>query len=173
MAVIKNSRIVSLNGDVNEISALEVIVQMLELDAKDNKEPIHLYINSPGGSIIHGLAIYDTINNIDAPVYTYCYGLAASMGAFLLCCGEKGHRYALPNSRILIHQPLISGQARLARESKIREQADDMKQMRTKLESIIAKQCGKNLETVHKDCERDNWMSAKEAKEYGLIDQVL
>ena len=94
MAMIKNSRIVSLNGEVNEISALEVIVQMLELDAKDNKEPIHLYINSPGGSIIHGLAIYDTINNIDAPVYTYCYGLAASMGAFLLCCGEKGHRYA-------------------------------------------------------------------------------
>lgn len=173
MALIKNSRIVSLNGEVNEISALEVIVQLLELDAKDNKEPIHLYINSPGGSIIHGLAIYDTINNVEAPVYTYCYGLAASMGAFLLCCGEKGHRYALPNSRILIHQPLISGQARLATESKIREQADDMKQMRNKLESIIAEQCDKPLDIVHKDCERDNWMDAKEAKEYGLIDQVL
>jgi len=173
MALIKNSRIVSLNGEVNEISALEVIVQLLELDAKDNKEPIHLYINSPGGSIIHGLAIYDTINNVEAPVYTYCYGLAASMGAFLLCCGAKGHRYALPNSRILIHQPLISGQARLATESKIREQADDMKQMRNKLESIIAEQCDKPLDIVHKDCERDNWMDAKEAKEYGLIDQVL
>ena len=173
MAAIKNSRIVSLNGDVNELSALEVIIQMLELDAKDNKEPIHLYINSPGGSIIHGLAIYDTINNIDAPVYTYCYGLAASMGAFLLCCGEKGHRYALPNSRILIHQPLISGQARLATESKIREQADDMKKVRDKLEKIIAEKSGKDVSIVHKDCERDNWMSAKEAKEYGLIDQVL
>lgn len=173
MAIIKNSRIISLNGEVNEISALEVIIQMLELDAKDNKEPIHLYINSPGGSIIHGLAIYDTMNNIDAPVYTYCYGLAASMGAFLLCCGAKGHRYALPNSRILIHQPLISGQARLATESKIREQADSMKKSRDKLEKIIAKQCDKDVVVVHKDCERDNWMSAQEAKDYHLIDQIL
>ena len=172
MALIKNSRIVSLNGEVNEISALEVIIQMLELDAKDNKEPIHLYINSPGGSIIHGLAIYDTINNIDAPVYTYCYGLAASMGAFLLCCGQKGHRYALPNSRILIHQPLISG-GLSGQTTEIKIHADHMVKTREKLNKFLSEKTGQTLEKIEADTERDNFMTAEEALKYGLIDEIL
>ena len=167
-------RIITLNTGVREETALLVIAQLLKLDAESKTDPIHFYINSPGGSIVHGLAIYDTIKLISAPVYTYCYGMAASMGAFLLSCGEKGHRYSLPNSRILIHQPLISsGGTSLATESLLRKYADGLKQDRDLLESILAERCDKPIEVLHRDCERDNWMSAQEAKEYGLIDEIL
>ena len=169
----KEPRIIALNSGVDELSSLNVIIQLLRFDALDKKEPIHFYINSPGGSIVSGLAIYDTINYISAPVYTYCYGIAASMGAFLLSCGEKGHRYILPNARVLIHQPLINIQSQLTTESLLRKQADRLKEMRDKLEGIIAENCGKDVETLHRDCERDNWMSAEEAKDYHLVDEII
>ena len=167
------TRVVVLDGTVDEASSLIVILQLLKYDADDKKEPIHLYINSGGGSVDSGLAIYDTINYISAPVYTYCYGIAASMGAFLLSCGEKGHRYALPRARIMIHQPLISGGLGGLNESILRRRAEHMKATRDQLESILASNCDKELATLHKDCERDNWMSAEEAKEYHLVDEII
>ena len=169
----KQTRVVVLDGTVNEGSSLLVILQLLKFDADDKSAPIHLYINSGGGSVDSGLAIYDTINYISAPVYTYCYGIAASMGAFLLSCGEKGHRYVLPNARIMIHQPLISGGLGGLSESRLRRRADHMKETRDHLESILASNCDKDIEVLHKDCERDNWMSALEAKEYHLIDEII
>lgn len=173
--IMRTNRIISLNGEVNEGSSLMVILQLLDLDSQNNQEPIYLYINSGGGSIISGLAIYDVINHIKSPVYTVCCGMAASMGAFLLSCGEKGHRYALPHSRILIHQPLVFGNYyNTARsQSKIAKLAEGLEQNRVTLETIMAENAGKSFEEMHASCERDNWMDAKEALEYGLIDCIL
>ena len=167
-------RIVYLNGEVNEISALNVIMELLNYDAEDPKTPIYLYLNSNGGSVVHGLGIYDTIKHINAPVYMVCAGLAASMGAFLLSCGEKGHRAALKHSQILIHQPLIrSDYSYPEKESDIRKEAEGLLECRQILESIMAENTNKPLEVLHKDMERDNWMNAEEAKEYGLIDEII
>ena len=166
-------RIVTLNGTVNESSCLQLILEVLYLDSQ-NHEPIYLYINSEGGSIVNGLAVYDTFQLIKSPIYTICVGMAASMGAFILSCGEKGHRAALPHSRILIHQPLIYTRGGFEdKESEIRKMADDISRTRNELESIIAVNVGKTLETVHQDCERDYWMSAEEALKYGIIDEII
>ena len=169
----KNNRVVVLDDEVNENSALLVILQLLKFDADNKNEPIHFYINSGGGSVDSGMAIYDTINYISAPVYTYCYGIAASMGAFLLSCGEKGHRYSLPRARIMIHQPLVSGGLGAMSETRLKKHADHLKDTRNQLEAILAKNCDKELATLHKDCEEDNWMTAVEAKDYHLIDEII
>ena len=170
----RKTRIITLNGEVNENSALFVIFQLLNYEEENEREPIYLYINSEGGSIIHGLAIYDTIHHIHAPVYTVCCGLAASMGAFLLSCGEQGHRFALRHSRILIHQPLIyTNGGSYAKESQIRRSAERLKENRELLETIMAGNCNRPVEDLHAACERDNWMDAEEAMAYGLIDGIL
>lgn len=166
-------RIVTLAGQVNEGSALSVIMSLLDFDSEDPNRPIEFHINSGGGSIDAGLAIYDVIQHIHAPVYTVCCGLAASMGAFLLSIGEKGHRSAFPHSRILIHQPLVTLQGASAFDlTRLKRRAAALSESRKLLESIIAEACGQPLDVVHADCERDNWMTAEEAKEYGLIDEL-
>lgn len=169
----EKQRIITLNGSVDEGSAMSVILQLLHYNDDDENKEISLYINSPGGSIIHGLAIYDTIQHIKAPVSTVCCGMAASMGAFLLSCGVKGRRFALPHSRILIHQPLIYAQQGIVRsQSAMQKMADSILQSREQLEEILAKNIGKSVEQIHADCERDNWMSADEAVAYGIIDKI-
>lgn len=169
-----SERIINFNGGVNEISALNAIIQLLDLNSESKTEPIYLYINSPGGDIVFGLAIYDTIKYIEAPVYTICTGLAASMGSFLLSCGEKGHRSALKHSRILIHQPLISTQSGYGeKESELRKLANSLAKHRNTLEQIMAENTDNPVEKLHKDCERDNWMTAEEALKYGLIDSII
>ena len=169
----KEPRIILLNGQVDEASAMQVILKLLDFDKQDENQEISLYINSPGGSILHGLAIYDTIKLIKAPVSTVCYGMAASMGAFLLSCGKKGRRFALPHSRILIHQPLINTESGIVRtQSDMQKMADSMLKSRNELEKIMAENIGVSLEKIHHDCERDNWMSANEALEYGIIDGI-
>ena len=169
----KDPRIILLNGQVDESSAMQVILKLLDFDKQDSTQEISLYINSPGGSILHGLAIYDTIKLIKAPVSTVCYGMAASMGAFLLSCGKKGRRFALPHSRILIHQPLINSEGGIVRrQSDIQKMADSILKSRNELEKIMAENIGVSLEKIHCDCERDNWMSAQEALEYGIIDGI-
>ena len=168
------TRIINLNGKIDEIKAINVIVKLLDLDSESHEEPIQIYINSNGGSIVHGLAIYDTMKHIQAPVYTTCTGLCASMGAFLLSCGEKGHRAALKHSRILIHQPLISSRAgMMEKESELRKIAHDLQKRRESLEKIMAENTGQTIKRLHEDCERDNWMSAEEALAYGLIDEII
>ena len=168
------TRIINLNGTIDEINAINVIVKLLDLDSESHEEPIQIYINSNGGSIVHGLAIYDTMKHIQAPVYTTCTGLCASMGAFLLSCGEKGHRAALKHSRILIHQPLISSRAgMMEKESELRKIAHDLQKRRESLEKIMAENTGQTIKRLHEDCERDNWMSAEEALAYGLIDEII
>ncbi|MBQ6921047.1 MAG: ATP-dependent Clp protease proteolytic subunit [Bacilli bacterium] len=168
------TRIINLNGTIDEINAINVIVKLLDLDSESHEEPIQIYINSNGGSIVHGLAIYDTMKHIQAPVYTTCTGLCASMGAFLLSCGEKGHRTALKHSRILIHQPLISSRAgMMEKESELRKIAHDLQKRRESLEKIMAENSGQTIKRLHEDCERDNWMSAEEALAYGLIDEII
>lgn len=167
-------RIILLNGSVNSASSMNVIMQLLSFEQEDDKAEIKLYINSSGGSIAYGLAIYDTIRHIKAPVSTICYGMAASMGAFLLSCGKKGQRYALPHSRILIHQPLIHLDHGAQRsQTALQKTADSILRSRNELEKIMAENIGKPLEIIHADCERDNWMSAEEALKYGIIDGIL
>lgn len=167
-------RIILLNGAVDETSAMRVVLQLLNYDKEDESKEINLYINSNGGSIVYGLAIYDAIQHIKAPVSTICYGMAASMGAFLLSCGEKGRRFALPHSRILIHQPLIhTGNGFARSQSAMRRIADSLLAARNELERIMALNVGKTVEAIHIDCERDNWMSAEEAMDYGIIDGLL
>lgn len=167
-------RIILLNGSVNEYSAMDVILKLLDFDRQDSAQEITLYINSPGGSILHGLAIYDTIKHISAPVTTVCYGMAASMGAFLLSCGAKDKRYALKHSRILIHQPLISTEHGLVRtQTEMQKMANSILKAREELEKIMAENIGVTVEKIHQDCERDNWMSADEALKYGIIDGIL
>ncbi|MBP3332738.1 MAG: ATP-dependent Clp endopeptidase proteolytic subunit ClpP [Clostridia bacterium] len=165
-----NDRIVFLCDEVNDATASLVVAQLLLLEAQDPDKDISLYINSPGGSVSAGLAIYDTMNFIKCDVSTICIGMAASMGAFLLSSGAKGKRFALPNSEIMIHQPLggMQGQA-----SDIKIHADHIIRTREKLNRIMAENSGKPLEIIERDTERDNFMSAEEAAAYGLIDRVI
>ncbi len=165
-----NDRIIFLADEVNDATANLVVAQLLYLDAIDSEKDINLYINSPGGSITAGMAIYDTMNFIKSDVSTICVGMAASMGAFLLTAGAKGKRYALPNSEIMIHQPLggFQGQA-----TDIKIHADRIIKMKKKLNGILAEATGQSLETIEKDTERDNFMSAEEALKYGLIDKII
>ena len=162
-------RIIFLGCEVDDDIANALIAQMLFLDV-DGDDPIHMYINSPGGSVSAGLAIYDTMQFIKPHVSTLCMGMAASMGAFLLCAGEKGKRYALPNSRVMIHQPL--GGAR-GQASDIEIQAREILYLRERLNKILADRTGQSIETIAKDTDRDNFMSADQAQEYGLIDKVI
>ena len=165
-----NDRIIFLADEVNDVTASLVVAQMLYLEAQDPDKDIYLYINSPGGSISAGMAIYDTMNYIKCDVSTICVGMAASMGAFLLSSGAKGKRFALPNAEVMIHQPLggMQGQA-----SDIKIHADHILRIRAKLNKLLAEQTGKPLETIERDTERDNFMSADEACAYGLIDKVI
>lgn len=165
-----NDRIVFLADEVNDTTASLVVAQMLYLEAQDPQKDIHLYINSPGGSITSGMAIYDTMNFIKCDVSTMCVGIAASMGAFLLTAGTKGKRFALPNSEIMIHQPLAGTQGQVT-DMKIH--VDRFVKIRTKLNKILAEKTGQPLEIIERDTERDNFMSAEEALKYGLIDKVL
>ena len=165
-----NDRIIMLCDEVNDQVASVVIAQLLYLEGKDPDKDISLYINSPGGSVSAGLAIFDTMNYIKCDVSTICMGMAASMGAFLLAAGKKGKRYALPHSEIMIHQPLgqTQGQA-----TEILIHAEHMKKTRALLNGILAERTGKPLEEIERDTERDNFMSAEEAARYGLIDKVI
>ena len=163
-------RIVFLCDEVNDVTASLVVAQLLFLEAQDPDKDINLYINSPGGSVSAGLAIYDTMNFIKCDVSTTCIGMAASMGAFLLSSGAKGKRFALPNSEIMIHQPLGGAQGQA---SDIKIHAEHILKTREKLNKILAKNTGKDLKTIEIDTERDNFMSADQAAEYGLVDKVI
>jgi len=166
-------RIIFLAEDVNPVSASLVVAQLLFLESEDPDKEINLYINSPGGSITDGMAIVDTINYIKCPVSTICVGMAASMGAVLLACGEKGKRYATPNAEILIHQPLIGGGGLSGQTTEIKIHADHMVRTREKLTKLLSEKTGQSLETIERDTERDNYMTAQQALEYGLIDGIL
>jgi ATP-dependent Clp protease, protease subunit len=163
-------RIVFLGTPVDDMVSNLIIAQMLFLQMSDPKKDIHLYINSPGGSVTSGLAIYDTMQFLTCDVNTYCIGQAASMGAVLLAAGTKGKRYGLPNARIMIHQPWggVQGQA-----SDISIQAKEILRMKDRLNEILAHHCGQDVETIAKDSDRDRFMSAEEAKDYGLVDEVV
>ena len=163
-------RVIFLTGEINDAVADTVVAQLIYLEAKDPNKDICLYINSPGGSVTAGLAIYDTMNYIKCDVSTICIGLAASMGAFLLSSGAIGKRYALPNSEVMIHQPLGGAQGQA---SDIKIQAEHIIRTKYRLNKILAKNSGKPIEQVEKDTDRDNYLSAEEAKEYGLIDEIL
>ncbi|MDO5069424.1 ATP-dependent Clp endopeptidase proteolytic subunit ClpP [Neisseria sp. Dent CA1/247] len=165
-------RIVFLVGPVNDDSANLVVAQLLFLESENPDKDIFLYINSPGGSVTAGMSIYDTMNFIKPDVSTLCLGQAASMGAFLLSAGAKGKRFALPNSRVMIHQPLISGGLG-GQASDIEIHARELLKLKDKLNRLLAKHTGQDLEKVERDTDRDNYMSAEEAQKYGLIDQVL
>ena len=170
----KQQRIVNIKGEIDEGPVMVAIFELLSLDSEDSTQPIYLYINSPGGSIDYGLALMDAMKHINSPVYTVCYGLAASMGSFILSCGEKGHRYSLPHSRILIHQPrLMLNKVVVDTHDNLEKVAQGLTKNREKLESILAENTGQPLEKIHKDCEHDNWMSAEEALAYGLIDKIM
>ncbi len=163
-------RIIFLSDEVNDVTASLVVAQLLFLEAEDPNKDIHLYINSPGGSVTAGLAIYDTMQYIKCDVSTICIGMAASMGAFLLAGGAKGKRFALPNAEVMIHQPLggAKGQA-----TEIQIAAEHILRTRKKLNEMLAANTGKSYEEIARDTERDNYMTAEEAKEYGLIDNVI
>ena len=163
-------RIVMLSGEVNDSVAATIVAQFLFLEAEDPEKDIYFYINSPGGVVTAGMAIYDTMNYIRPNVATICIGQAASMGAFLLSCGEKGKRYALPHARIMIHQPLGGAQGQA---TDIAIQAEEILRMKKELNSILAANTGQDIKTIEADTDRDNFMSAKEAQEYGMIDEVL
>ena len=166
-------RIIFLGEDVNATTASLIVAQMLFLEAKDPDKDIQLYINSPGGSITAGMAIYDTMNYIRCDVSTICIGMAASMGAFLLAAGAKGKRYALPSSEIMIHQPLISGNGLSGQTTDIKIYTDHLVRTKEKMNRILAERTGKTYEEVCNDTERDNFMTAEEAKAYGLVDEVI
>ena len=163
-------RIIFLGEEVTDASASVIIAQLLFLEGEDPEKDIHLYINSPGGSVSAGLAIYDTMQYIKCDVYTICIGMAASMGSFLLSGGKKGKRYALPNAEIMIHQPLGGAQGQA---TEIQIAAEHILKTRQKLNTILAENTGQSLEKIQADTERDNFMSAQEAKEYGLVDEVI
>ena len=163
-------RIIFLGGEVNDDVANLIVAQMLFLEAEDPEKDIYFYINSPGGSVTAGMAIYDTMQYVKCDVCTYCMGMAASMGAFLLSGGTKGKRMALPNAEIMIHQPLGGAQGQA---TEIEIAAKHILKTKEKLNSILAANTGKPLEVIAQDTERDNWMSAQEAMEYGLIDKVV
>ena len=164
-----NDRIIFLGEEVNATTASLIVAQLLYLEAQDPDKEISLYINSPGGSVTAGLAIYDTMNYIKCDVSTICVGMAASMGAFLLSSGAKGKRYALPNSEIMIHQPLAGAQGQI---TDIKIHTDRLVRIKDKLNHILSANTGRPLEEIVRDTERDNFLSAVEAKEYGLIDTV-
>ncbi|MCI7350918.1 MAG: ATP-dependent Clp endopeptidase proteolytic subunit ClpP [Ruminococcus sp.] len=168
-----NDRIIMLSEEVNNTTASLVVAQLLYLEGQDSEKDISLYINSPGGVITAGMAIYDTIQYIKCDVSTICMGMAASMGAFLLAAGTKGKRMALPNSEILIHQPLISGGGISGQCTDIKIHSDHMVATREKMNRILSENTGRPLEDIIRDTERDNYMTAEEAKEYGLIDKVI
>ena len=163
-------RIIFLGEEVSDVSANIIVAELLFLESEDPNKDIHLYINSPGGSVSAGWAIYDTMRYIKCDVSTTCIGMAASMGAFLLAGGTKGKRYALPNSRIMIHQPSggTQGQA-----SDIKIQAEQIIETRHRLNQYLAENTGQPIEVIERDTERDHWLSAEEAREYGLVDQVV
>ncbi|DAB30902.1 MAG TPA: ATP-dependent Clp endopeptidase, proteolytic subunit ClpP [Sulfurimonas sp. UBA12504] len=163
-------RIVMLSGEVNDQVASSIVAQFLFLEAEDPEKDIYFYINSPGGVVTAGMAIYDTMNYIRPNVATICIGQAASMGAFLLSSGEKGKRYALPHARIMIHQPLGGAQGQA---TDIAIQAKEILRMKQELNEILAKNTGQKVQKIEKDTDRDNFMSAFESKEYGMIDEVL
>ena len=163
-------RIIFLGEEVNDVSASVVVAQLLFLEADDPDKDIQLYINSPGGSVTAGLAIYDTMQYIKCDVSTVCIGMAASMGAFLLSSGARGKRFALPNSEVMIHQPLGGAQGQA---TEIQIAAEHILRTKQKLNEILAANTGQDLETIKADTERDNFMSAEEAKAYGLIDEVI
>ena len=163
-------RIILLGEEINDAVASTVVAQLLFLESEDPGKDIHMYINSPGGSVTAGMAIYDTMNYVKCDVSTTCIGMAASMGAFLLSSGAKGKRYALPNAEVMIHQPLGGAQGQA---TEIQIAAEHILKTKKKLNQILADNAGKPVEEVEKDTDRDNWLSADEAKEYGLIDEVI
>ena len=163
-------RIIFLGEEINDATASVVVAQLLFLESEDPGKDIHMYINSPGGSVTAGMAIYDTMNYVKCDVSTTCIGMAASMGAFLLSSGAKGKRYALPNAEIMIHQPLGGAQGQA---TEIQIAAEHILKTKKKLNDILAANSGQPVEVVEKDTDRDNWMSADEAKEYGVVDQVI
>ena len=166
-------RIIFLSEDVDHVTASLVVAQLLFLESEDPDKEICLYINSPGGSISDGMAIVDTINYIKCPVSTICVGMAASMGAVLLACGDKGKRFATPNAEVMIHQPLIGGGGLSGQTTEIKIHADHMVRTRDKLNKLLSEKTGQSLETIERDTERDNYMTAQQALEYGLIDGIL
>ena len=168
-----NDRIIILSEDVNAASASIVVAELLFLEAQDPDKDIQFYINSPGGSITDGMAIYDTMQYIKCDVSTICVGMAASMGAFLLAAGTKGKRLALPNSEILIHQPLIGGGGISGQTTDVKIHADHLVYTRDKMNRLLSEMTGQSLETIQRDTERDNYMTAEAAREYGLIDKVI
>lgn len=163
-------RIIFLGSEVNEVTASLVVAQLLFLEAEDPEKDIQMYINSPGGSVTAGMAIYDTMQFVKCDVSTNCIGMAASMGAFLLAGGAKGKRYALPNAEIMIHQPLGGAQGQA---TEIEIAAKHILQTKEKLNRILAENCGQPLDVIAADTDRDNWKTAEEAKAYGLIDDVI
>ena len=163
-------RIIFLGDEVNDVTASLVVAQLLFLESEDSTKDINFYINSPGGSVTAGMAIYDTMNYVKCDVSTICVGMAASMGAFLLAGGEKGKRFALPNAEIMIHQPLGGAQGQA---TDIKITADHIIRTRTKLNTILSEATGRSLEEIERDTERDNWKTAEEALEYGLIDKIV
>ena len=163
-------RIIFLGEEVNDVTTSLVVAQLLFLEAEDPEKDIHLYINSPGGSVTAGMAIYDTMQFVKCDVSTTCIGMAASMGAFLLAGGAKGKRYALPNAEIMIHQPLGGAQGQA---TEIEIAAKHILQTKEKLNRILAERTGRSYEELASDTDRDNWKTAEEAKEYGLIDEVI
>ena len=166
-------RIIYLGEDVNPTTSSLIVAQMLFLESEDPDKEIFFYINSPGGSITDGMAIVDTMNYIKCPVTTVCVGLAASMGAVLLAAGEKGKRYAMPNSEVMIHQPLIGGGGLQGQATEIKIHADHLVKTREKLNRFLSERTGKPLDQIERDTERDNYMTAEEALEYGLIDGIM
>ena len=170
-----NDRIIVLSEDVNPNSASVIVAELLYLEGQDPEKDIYFYINSPGGSISDGMAIHDTMNYIKCDVSTICVGMAASMGSFLLASGTKGKRFALPNSEILIHQPLISGQGGgiSGQATDIQIHANHIIHIRERMNTLLSEYTGQPLETIQKDTERDNYLPAQQAKEYGLIDDLL
>ena len=165
-----NARIIFLYEEGNDVTASLIVAQLLYLEAQDPDKDIQFYINSPGGSVTAGMAIYDTMKYIKCDVSTICIGMAASMGAFLLSSGTKGKRIALPNAEVMIHQPLGGAQGQA---TDIEIQARRILDMKKRLNTILAENTGKDLETITRDCERDHFLTAEEAKEYGLIDKVI
>ena len=165
-----NDRIIMLSEEVNDTTASLIVAQLLYLEAQDPDKDIQFYINSPGGSVTSGLAIYDTMQYIKPDVSTICIGMAASMGAFLLSSGAKGKRIALPNAEIMIHQPSCGSQGQC---TDIQIQAEQILKIKKRLNSILAENTGKDIETIERDCERDHFMTAEEAQTYGIIDKVI
>ncbi len=163
-------RIIFLTGEINDATANAIIAQLIYLEGKDPTKDISLYINSPGGSVSAGLAIYDTMNYIKCDVSTICMGMAASMGAFLLSSGTKGKRFALPNAEVMIHQPLGGAQGQA---SDIKIAAEHILRTKAKLNRILAENCDRSISELERDTDRDNWLTAEQAREYGLIDRVF